>query len=286
MPHHSRFTIPHHRLLSREEEYAFGNAIQAGLPYLYAELNSLTSEEISLRAKAIDARNYMAQHNQRLVFDVAIKNLNSMPLEERFAFGQLGLMKAIDKYRPEERNAFSTMAYYWIRQAITRGYQNNCSTIRLPAHIYDALSKIRKLPVNPTEDQITEAWGTSDIKLAKVTANMAYRARGVTTLDKPVQNGDGCTLAELIGYDPKFMDDFELHELRSALAEAIGRLKPEYQDVLRLFYYEGMKMTDIAKQLGYNSHQAARYTQKRAIRALMQDEKLKAICLCLENVAS
>jgi RNA polymerase primary sigma factor len=129
-------------------------------------------EEIEL-AKRVEqgdraAANAMAQANLRLVVSVARRYLNrGLPLEDLIAEGNIGLLRAVQKYEWQRGYRFSTYAVWWIRQAITRAIADKGRTIRLPVHVGEALTKRSKavgqlttdLGREPTPEELNEALG-------------------------------------------------------------------------------------------------------------------------------
>jgi len=129
-------------------------------------------EEVEL-AKRVEqgdktAANAMAQANLRLVVSVARRYLNrGLPLEDLIAEGNIGLLRAVQKYEWQRGYRFSTYAVWWIRQAITRAIADKGRTIRLPVHVGEALTKRSKavgqlttdLGREPTQEELNEALG-------------------------------------------------------------------------------------------------------------------------------
>ncbi|HZS87086.1 MAG TPA: sigma-70 family RNA polymerase sigma factor [Chloroflexota bacterium] len=129
-------------------------------------------EEIEL-AKRVElgdkeAANAMAQANLRLVVSVARRYLNrGLPLEDLIAEGNIGLLRAVQKYEWQRGFRFSTYAVWWIRQAITRAIADKGRTIRLPVHVGEALTKRSKavgqlttdLGREPTSDELNDVLG-------------------------------------------------------------------------------------------------------------------------------
>jgi RNA polymerase primary sigma factor len=124
------------RLLTRDEEI--------GLFKLISEARN-SEDEKTIRS-GIESRNRLIEANLRLVVSVAKKyTYHHNPLMDLIQEGNLGLMKAVDRFEVERGFKFSTYATWWIRQSISRFISNHSKTIRIPVYVYDALAKIRKI---------------------------------------------------------------------------------------------------------------------------------------------
>ena len=158
-----------------------------GVPLLTAN----DERELFARARAGDeaARERCVQANLRLVVRIARKHLgHGMSFEDLIQEGNIGLLRAVEKFEPERGNKFSTMATWWIEQAVQRAVRNHGRTIRLPVHVVDRLSLIRRHSLALTRDlgrtprlsELAEATGLSVAQLRSTLDS----ARGTYSLER------------------------------------------------------------------------------------------------------
>lgn len=179
-------------LLTKEEEFELGNTIQAGLK------EDATEEE---KERCELAKERLINCNLRLVVKIAGSYSNDhLEKMDIIQYGNMGLMTAVEKFNPEFGNRFSTVAVHWIKAAITKALKDYSKTIRIPIHIWDAQSKVRKaieeLSQNghePTTAEICAKTGLSEMDLANLEA---WRSTTVS-LDKPLGEDGEDTLADL-----------------------------------------------------------------------------------------
>lgn len=162
--------------------------------------------ELAARIKKGDekARERMIKANLRLVVKLARDYSNyGVPLSDLISEGNIGLMKAVEKFDPSKGGKLSTYAGWWIKQAIKRALANQGKTIRLPIHLVDKLARIRRITAmlteengeEPTDAVLSEVIGIPERKLA-----MLRRAsQRPTSLDAPVSDDSAATHAEVIG---------------------------------------------------------------------------------------
>lgn len=174
-------------------------------------------EEVKLAAKIKrgnkKARELMIVANLRLVVKIAQDYSNyGLPLQDLISEGNIGLMKAVERFDPKKGGKLSTYAAWWIKQGIKRALANQSKTIRLPVHMVDKIAKLRRIT-----DVLTEAYGReptneelheeTGIPMEKLSL-LKRAAQRPTSLDAPVSDEDSSSYAEIIG-DERAVDPFE-----------------------------------------------------------------------------
>jgi len=167
-------------------------------------------EEIQLAAKIqrgdMEARAKMIKANLRLVVKIAHDYGNlGLPLLDLVSEGNIGLMKAVERFDPAKGGKLSTYAAWWIKQSIKRALANQSKTIRLPVHLVDKIAKVKRLAMamseelgrEPTDDELAEEVGISAAKLSQLRTVSIRPA----SLDAPINDEDGTEFGELVGDD-------------------------------------------------------------------------------------
>jgi RNA polymerase primary sigma factor len=176
------------------------------------------AEEIKLARRIkrgdAEARSIMVRSNLRLVVKIARDYSNyGLPLLDLISEGNIGLMKAVERFDPKKGGKLSTYAAWWIKQSIKRALANQSKTIRLPVHLVDKIAKMRRvsnqmteeLGREPTDDELAEEIGLSS---AKVSALKSAAIRP-TSLDQPIGDDDSTEFSEIVG-DSEAQDPFEM----------------------------------------------------------------------------
>ena len=175
-------------------------------------------EEVQLARKIKrgdqEARSRMVRCNLRLVVKSARDYSNyGLPLLDLISEGNIGLMKAVERFDPKKGGKLSTYGAWWIKQSIKRALANQSKTIRLPVHLVDKIAKMRRVSMQmteelgrePTDDELAEEVGLSP---SKVTALKSAAIRP-TSLDQPIGDDDSTQFGDLVG-DTEAQDPFEM----------------------------------------------------------------------------
>jgi len=221
-----------------------------GLSTYLAEISRIpllsTSDEIRLAKRAQsgdgEARHKLIVSNLRLVVSIAKKYLYyGLPLLDLIEEGNLGLMKAVDRYDPSRGCKFSTYATWWIRQAVTRSLSNHGRTVRIPVYVTDNVARYKKTAEElyirtgrrPDPEEVAKEMG---IKVAEARRLREF-VEDISSLDKvsTTEGEDGRTPAELM--DAHQVDRAIVQfELDQEMDELMGQLTSREGSILRYRY--------------------------------------------------
>ncbi len=252
----------------------------------------LTPEEEVKLARRIrrgdkEARAHMIRANLRLVVKIAQDYSGyGLPLADLISEGNIGLMKAVERFDPKKGGKLSTYAAWWIKQSIKRALANQSKTIRLPVHMVDKIAKMRRISTiltealgrEPTDEELAEELGLPRRKLSL----LKQASQRPTSLDAPINDGEATEYGEIIGDEHaasplQTLSDKNLHSHLDGLLSVLdARERRIIDERFGLNGRKPMTLEDVGREFGV-TRERIRQLQNVALekmrRALRRKEK-------------
>jgi RNA polymerase primary sigma factor len=243
-------------------------------------LDAREEKDLSRRTHAGEgwARQKLIESNLRLVISIAKKYRGrGVPFEDLIQEGNAGLIRAVEKFDPEMGNRFSTYATWWIRQAVTRALADHGRTVRLPAHVVDALYRLRR-----AENSLSLELGrdATEEELADKLDVRPEEARRLREVGQPISSinarmnaDEGSEMGELLP-DERSGEDYarvEAGQWELTLVEAVRSLPEREAKVLEMRHgldgSETRTLREVSEELGI-SQERARQVEIKALRTI------------------
>ena len=288
--------IARHPLLTATEEIEYSRQIQTmlALQAEHPDTTTYTRQQRSIIRRGQRAKERMIVCNLRLVVTIAkkyIKRCTTMEMLDLVQDGNMGLARATELFDPSRGYKFSTYAYWWIRQGITRAVSQTDRTIKLPYAASDCLVKARYFVERfrfengraPTVEEIAEECNVSPM----IMGEYLKHASDASSLDVRThsKDEDGSSILELIpsqGETPwDYAEKMEMFGNEGRAQEAISQLSPRDQKIIQLRFaitsedgtdFFPLTQTEVAKELGISRQ----YVQNREVLAIMKLRKIFA----------
>ncbi len=281
-------------LLTGQDEVRLAKGIEAGreaAERLECEADCLSPEERErlerTRRQGDESRRDLAEANLRLVVSIARRYTNrGVPLIDLIQEGNLGLLRAVEKFDWRRGFKFSTYATWWIRQAVTRGLADEGRTIRIPVHLVDTVNRMLRV-----SSQLHQQYGRepTDTELADVLEIPVDRLRELTqvlpqpvSLDGFVGEDQETRLADMVQDENAVNqeDAAEYRSLKEQLEESLLSLTPRERRVIeRRFGLIGDRedtLTEIGKEIGV-TRERIRQIESKALRKLRHPSRSKRL---------
>ncbi len=258
-----------------------------------AEIKEINRQMTVGEAKARRAKKEMVEANLRLVISIAKKYTNrGLQFLDLIQEGNIGLMKAVDKFEYRRGYKFSTYATWWIRQAITRSIADQARTIRIPVHMIETINKLNRISrqilqetgQEPTPEELSKRMVLPEDKIRKI----LKIAKEPISMETPIGDDEDSHLGDFIedGAVLSPIDSATIEGLRESIHEVLASLTPREAKVLRMRFGIDMNTDHTLEEVGKQfdvTRERIRQIEAKALRKLRHPTRSEPLRSFLEQ---
>lgn len=268
-------------------------ALQDQMHMTIAEIKEVNRRLSIGEAKARRAKKEMVEANLRLVISIAKKYTNrGLQFLDLIQEGNIGLMKAVDKFEYQRGYKFSTYATWWIRQAITRSIADQARTIRIPVHMIETINKLNRISrqllqetgQEPTPEELSRRMTIPEDKIRKI----LKIAKEPISMETPIGDDEDSHLGDFIedGNTMSPIDAATNFGLSEAVQKVLGSLTPREAKVLRMRFGINMNTDHTLEEVGKQfdvTRERIRQIEAKALRKLRHPSRAEQLRSFLEE---